>query len=40
VGQGKMKYMLAEHGSAALDWMRTIKRSLDPLDIMNPGKIV
>jgi D-lactate dehydrogenase (cytochrome) len=39
VGQGKMKYLPAEHGAAALDAMRAIKRALDPLDIMNPGKI-
>jgi D-lactate dehydrogenase (cytochrome) len=39
VGQGKMKYLPAEHGEPALDVMRAIKRALDPLDIMNPGKI-
>jgi D-lactate dehydrogenase (cytochrome) len=39
VGQGKMKYLPAEHGEPALDAMRAIKRALDPLDIMNPGKI-
>jgi D-lactate dehydrogenase (cytochrome) len=39
VGQGKMAYLDAEHG-AALDAMRTIKRALDPDNIMNPGKIV
>ena len=39
VGQGKMKYLPAEHGQPALDAMRAIKRALDPLDIMNPGKI-
>ncbi|HXX03635.1 MAG TPA: FAD-linked oxidase C-terminal domain-containing protein [Xanthobacteraceae bacterium] len=40
VGQGKMKYLKSEHGEAALETMRAIKRALDPLDIMNPGKIV
>ncbi len=40
VGQGKMKYLKAEHGDPALDAMRSIKRALDPLDILNPGKIV
>ncbi|HWZ10622.1 MAG TPA: FAD-linked oxidase C-terminal domain-containing protein [Xanthobacteraceae bacterium] len=40
IGQGKMKYMQAEHGEGALAAMRAIKRALDPLDIMNPGKVV
>ncbi|HEY6023704.1 MAG TPA: FAD-linked oxidase C-terminal domain-containing protein [Pseudolabrys sp.] len=40
VGQGKMKYMTAEYGAAALAVMASIKRALDPQDIMNPGKIV
>ena len=40
VGQGKMKYLLAEHGEPALAAMRAIKKALDPLDILNPGKIV
>ncbi|HEY5166805.1 MAG TPA: FAD-linked oxidase C-terminal domain-containing protein [Pseudolabrys sp.] len=40
VGQGKMKYLLAEHGAAALAVMASIKRALDPQNIMNPGKIV
>ena len=40
IGQGKMKYLAAEHGAARSTSMRAIKRALDPLDIMNPGKIV
>ncbi|MCJ8144677.1 FAD-binding protein [Ancylobacter sp. A5.8] len=40
VGQGKRKYMEAEHGTAALDAMRAIKAALDPKGIFNPGKIL
>jgi D-lactate dehydrogenase (cytochrome) len=40
VGQGKMHYLLAEHGAAALQVMRSIKHALDPDGIMNPGKII
>jgi D-lactate dehydrogenase (cytochrome) len=40
VGQGKMKYLEAEYGTAALAAMRAVKQALDPDDIMNPGKIV
>jgi D-lactate dehydrogenase (cytochrome) len=40
VGQGKMKYLLAEHGEPALAAMRAIKQAFDPRGIMNPGKIV
>src|SRR5689334_17118720 len=39
VGQGKMKYLAAEHGEA-LSVMRAIKHALDPEGLMNPGKIV
>ncbi len=39
VGYGKMDFLQAEHGEA-LTVMRDIKRALDPLNLMNPGKIV
>jgi D-lactate dehydrogenase (cytochrome) len=38
IGQGKIGYLAREHG-AGVDMMRTIKRAIDPLNIMNPGKI-
>ena len=40
IGQGKMKYLKGELGEPALWAMRAIKQALDPLGIMNPGKIV
>jgi D-lactate dehydrogenase (cytochrome) len=39
VGSGKIKFLEAEHGKG-LAVMRQIKRALDPLNIMNPGKIL
>ena len=39
IGVGKMKYLEAEHGDA-IDVMRSLKRSLDPDNRMNPGKVV
>jgi D-lactate dehydrogenase (cytochrome) len=39
VGEGKLKYLAAEHGDEVLTLMRSIKRALDPQGIMNPGKI-
>ena len=39
VGVGKMKYMQGEHGEA-LQVMRDIKKTLDPQNILNPGKIL
>ena len=39
VGLHKMDFLLAEAGDGAVDMMRTIKRALDPKNIMNPGKI-
>ncbi|MES2785457.1 MAG: FAD-linked oxidase C-terminal domain-containing protein [Pseudomonadota bacterium] len=39
VGLHKMGFLVAETGAGAVDVMRTIKRALDPKNIMNPGKI-
>ncbi len=39
VGSGKIDYLEAEHGEA-LDVMRALKRTLDPDNLMNPGKMV
>ena len=40
VGQKKMKYLETEHGPAALELMRVLKRAIDPQNIMNPGKVL
>jgi D-lactate dehydrogenase (cytochrome) len=40
VGSGKMKYLEAEHGAGAVEAMRALKRTFDPQNIMNPGKVV
>ena len=40
VGMGKMDYLEAEHGAEALNVMRSVKLALDPLNIMNPGKVL
>jgi D-lactate dehydrogenase (cytochrome) len=39
VGHGKIDSVREEHGDA-VDVMAAIKRALDPLDILNPGKVV
>ena len=39
IGLGKMDFLLSETGGGAVAMMRTIKRALDPQNIMNPGKI-
>ncbi|TCQ80866.1 D-lactate dehydrogenase (cytochrome) [Ochrobactrum sp. BH3] len=39
IGQGKMKYLAMELGEAT-DYMRMIKKAIDPDSIMNPGKIL
>ncbi len=39
VGLHKMDFLVSETGNGAVEMMRTIKRALDPHNIMNPGKI-
>ncbi len=39
VGMGKMDFLVAEHGDA-ISVMRALKKTLDPDNIMNPGKII
>lgn len=40
VGQKKIAYLLDEHGAPAISLMHTLKAALDPLKIMNPGKLL
>ena len=39
IGQGKAPYLARELGPAAMQMMRAIKRAVDPLNILNPGKM-
>ncbi len=39
VGQKKRAYMEEEHGAVALDLMRRVKASFDPMNLFNPGKV-
>ncbi len=40
VGLHKMDFLVDEHGADAVELMARIKRALDPLDILNPGKVL
>ncbi|MET0209414.1 MAG: FAD-linked oxidase C-terminal domain-containing protein [Burkholderiaceae bacterium] len=39
IGLHKQAFLLDEAGEAAVDQMRALKTALDPMNIMNPGKI-
>lgn len=40
IGLGKLEFLEAEHGAAAVATMRAVKRALDPKGLMNPGKVI
>ena len=40
IGYGKIKYLQKQFGTGGVTMMNMIKKSLDPLNIMNPGKVV
>jgi len=40
IGLAKMKYLGNEIGDAGLDLMRSLKKALDPTNMLNPGKLV
>jgi D-lactate dehydrogenase (cytochrome) len=40
VGLHKMDFLLDEHGADGIELMARIKRAFDPLNILNPGKVL
>ena len=40
VGLGKKKLLIEEYGTQGIDTMKAIKKALDPLNILNPGKVI
>jgi D-lactate dehydrogenase (cytochrome) len=40
IGLHKIGYLVDEAGAGAVDMMKSIKRALDPKNIMNPGKVI
>lgn len=40
IGRGKMELLEEEMGSVGINLMRQIKKVIDPLNIMNPGKVI
>ena len=39
IGIGKKEYLVDELGEGTVELMRTIKRVVDPLNLLNPGKV-
>ena len=40
IGVGKKQYLQKQYGAEAVEMMRVLKRAMDPLNILNPGKVV
>lgn len=40
VGMGKLEFLATEHGEGALSVMRALKSTMDPHQILNPGKLL
>ncbi len=40
IGLHKMDFLVDEHGADAVELMARVKRAFDPLNILNPGKVV
>lgn len=39
VGIGKREYLYSELGEGTVELMRSIKKTIDPLNLFNPGKV-
>lgn len=40
IGIGKKEYLVPELGETSVELMKTLKRALDPKNLLNPGKII
>jgi len=40
IGNGKLKLLEEEIGPTGIEVMKSIKRTLDPKNLMNPGKVL
>ena len=40
IGLHKQGFLVDEVGAGSVDMMRSVKRALDPLGLMNPGRVV
>ncbi len=40
IGLGKKNLLIEEFGTSGIKAMKTIKQALDPLNILNPGKVI